>query len=151
MTVHHLPRNISDNSPLLLKFHASPPSRSAGFIFQSMWVDHPDFLLVVKHSWDRLVHGTPGLVFHLKLLLLKHTLKQWNWEVFGHVSIKKKELQEHIQTLEMLLQQGWNDSIHLDWENSRKHLRQVENWEDELFCQKARMAWTKDGDRITKF
>lgn len=97
------------------------------------------------------MHGTPGLVYHRKLLRLRHTLKSWNWEIFGHVSIKKKDLHEQIQSSELQLQHNWDDAIHLAWENSRKALRQVQNWENQLLCQKARMAWTKDGDRNTRF
>lgn len=97
------------------------------------------------------MNGPPGLVFHRKLLRVQHLLNEWNWEVLGHVSIKKTELQGQIQTLKLQLQQGWDDTIHLDWENNSKDLRQVENWENELLCHKARMAWMKDGDRNTRF
>lgn len=50
------------------------------------------------------MHGSPGLVFHRKLICLWRRLKSWNWEVFGNVSLKKKELLANIQVMENSLQ-----------------------------------------------
>lgn len=82
---------------------------------------------------------------------LRRTLKVWNWNIFGNLSQKKNELQEKIQRLETQLQLGWDEGVHGDWDTSRRELSQVETWENELLCHQARMEWTKDGDRNSKF
>lgn len=97
------------------------------------------------------MYGSPSSVFHRKISRLRQKLKNWNWETFGNVSIKKKELLAKVQDLEINLQQGWDDEVHSRWEESRKQLRQVESWERELLCRKARLDWVKDGDRNSKY
>lgn len=69
-----------------------------------MWIDHPEFMNLVANDWARPMSRTPGLIFWRKLMWLKHTLKSWNWTVFGNVFQKKKELHEKIQNLETQLQ-----------------------------------------------
>lgn len=63
----HLVRTTSDHSPLLIKFEKAAPKASAGFIFQRMWVDHPDFLQLVSTNLARLAYGSLGKIFYRKL------------------------------------------------------------------------------------
>lgn len=116
-----------------------------------MWVDHVDFNNIVATDWAKPMAGTPGLKFWRKLVRLKHTLKRWNWTVFGHIFKKKTMLLEKIQTLELDLQRGWTENTHTEWDLTRKELTQVESWEQELLCHNPRMDWVKDGDRNTAF
>lgn len=46
-----------------------------------------------------------------------------------------------IQRLETQLQQGWTDSGHQEWDESRRELVKVEAWENELLCSKVRLNW----------
>lgn len=39
----------------------------------------------------------------------------------------------------------------MELDSARKEFQQVEAWEHELLCHKARMDWTKDGDRKSAF
>lgn len=71
--------------------------------------------------------------------------------MFGNVGLKRKALLAEIHVLDNNLKQNWDDTIHAEWEHNKKELRQVETWENDLLCQKARMDWTKHGDRNTKF
>lgn len=116
-----------------------------------MWVDHPDFLNLVASDWAKPINGPPRLVFWRKLMQLKHTLKAWNWTVFGNIFNTKKELQSRIQSLEVQLQQGWSESVHSDWHQTRTELCKVERWENELLRHQAKMDWTKNGDLNSKF
>lgn len=38
---------------------------------------------------------------------------------------------------------GLDESAHIDWEDSRRELIQVEAWENEMLCNKARFARSK--------
>lgn len=51
----------------------------------------------------------------------------------------------------MSLQNQWADNIQSEWEDAKRELQQIEKWENELLCHKARLDWMKDGDRNTKF
>lgn len=42
-SVQHLTRVTSDHSPLIIRLEGDTPKIAAGFIFQRMWVDHPEF------------------------------------------------------------------------------------------------------------
>lgn len=97
------------------------------------------------------MQGSPGLVLHSKLIRLRRRLKNWNWEIFGNVSVKQNELFTNIQVLKNRLQQGWDNTIDADKENNMKKLRQVESWENDVLCQKARMDYTEELYRTTKF
>ncbi|XP_028063701.1 uncharacterized protein LOC114266942 [Camellia sinensis] len=55
------------------------------------WVVHPNFIKEVKQVWDSSqVVGWAGFRIMVKLRLLKHALRIWNVEVFGHVESKLK-------------------------------------------------------------
>lgn len=151
LSVRHLPRIESDHSPLLVRWAAETARITAGFIFQRMWTDHHDFKQVVATDWAKPMAGTPGIKFWRKLTRLKHTLKKWNWTVFGDISYQKKVLVEKIQHCELQLQGGWADQTHSEWDAARKELSKVETWEHELLGHKARMDWTKNGNRNSAF
>lgn len=51
----HLMRNISDHSPLLLSI-SEQPKHKARFICQKMWLDHPEFLPMVKSFWSSKIY-----------------------------------------------------------------------------------------------
>lgn len=150
-SVTHLPRISSDHSPLLIRLEQVLPKSSSGFIFQRMWVDHPDFSSLVANDWSSPVTGSPGMVLHKKLARLKKTLTHWNWNSFGNLFVRKREVQADIQKLESQLQQGWADSVHQEWESRSRELVQIEAWENEMLCNKARLDWARDGDRNSKY
>lgn len=151
VTVTHLPRISSDHSPLLIKIKKDDIKPGNDFIFQCMWTDHPDFLSTVRESWKLPVNGSPALVLQNKLSRIKKVLTAWNWNSFGNVHSRQRQAQDHLQELESRLQQGWDELIHCEWTKERKELLHIEAWENELLCNKARLDWTKEGARNTKF
>lgn len=54
------------------RFHESPPYKFCGFR-----ADEPDFLEVVKNSWNEPVHGNPMMVSVTKLKKLKKVSIAW--------------------------------------------------------------------------
>lgn len=96
LTVSYLPRITSDHSPLLVRWEVKAPRISAGFIFQRMWADHANFNTPMATDWAKPMAGPPGLKFWCKLVRLKHTLKNWNWTIFGDVFKKKSVLLDKI-------------------------------------------------------
>lgn len=61
------------------------------------------------------------------------------------------ELQTNVINLENQLQVAWSEVTHTEWENARKQLQQVENWETERLSSQARLTWMRDGDKNSKF
>lgn len=83
-TVHHTARLSADHSPLYLSFQGTQKKYKSRFIFQRMWVDHPNLKTVVEQAWNMQVIGSPGYTFARKIAHLSSILKSWNWNVFGN-------------------------------------------------------------------
>lgn len=60
-------------------------------------------------------------------------------------------VQTKVAQLEQQLHMGWSNDVHDAWEQSKTELHQVEAWECEMLCNKARLDWNTNGDRNTKF
>ncbi|KAL0920847.1 hypothetical protein M5K25_007862 [Dendrobium thyrsiflorum] len=83
-TVEHLSRSLSDHCPLLINIKNSLNCASSipTFRFQNMWIQHIDFLKVVKSNWsaplspDNSIKGMVRLWFKFKRL--KQFLSWWN-------------------------------------------------------------------------
>lgn len=60
-----------------------------------MWVRHPDFLDVVRNSWNDPTGEQGMLNLQLKLGRVKKSLKWWNKYVFGNIfeMIKQADLE----------------------------------------------------------
>lgn len=150
LMVAHLERVCSDHAPLCVKFEDMVQSRRSIFTYQRMWADHPTFHTVVATAWSTAASGSPGQKFHRKLMHLQRTLKDWNWSVFGDLRTNIKLSQERVQSLEYSLQTRWDEDTADQCATAKAQLLQYESWEAEFLCQKARIEWSKDGDRNTK-
>lgn len=89
--VLHLPRTLSDHSPIVLRAVQSV-SRTHPFRFMKMWLDHENFKDFVSQVWSNMVYASPLSKLQVKLKFLRKHLKQWNWEVFGNVNRKVQHL-----------------------------------------------------------
>ena len=70
-----LPRICSDHCPLLVRLSDFEVSSHRPFRFQSMWLEHPDFIAIVRRIWSSHVVGRPPQVVIYKLRSLKKALK----------------------------------------------------------------------------
>lgn len=62
-----------------------------------------------------------------------------------------KLLQSKVTDLEQSLQTQWTGNIHTAWEDAKRDLQKVEQWENERLCNQAHLYWMKDGYRNSKF
>lgn len=150
LVVNHLPRIISDHAPILVSL-ARPVKYRPRFIFQRMWLDHPNFLSVVAQVWGEKVQGSPSFRVEEKPRRLKSKLKCWNWQVFGHIRNKLEQLKQLQTDLETRLQVHWNYREDEALHNCNSEMRQILAWETEILYQKTRAKWIQEGDRNTKF
>ena len=51
-----------------------------------MWLEHPEFIAIVRRIWSSPIVGRPPQVVIYKLKSLKKALKSWNWKVFGDLN-----------------------------------------------------------------
>ena len=85
--VTHLPRIFSDHCPVLIELCKSSANHlNKPFLFQTMWMLHPDFPRVVQQAWaeDRALHiATSDFI---------DKAKKWNVEVFGNLFARKRKV-----------------------------------------------------------
>ncbi|KAK3212769.1 hypothetical protein Dsin_017475 [Dipteronia sinensis] len=73
-----LPHRFYDHCPIWIRLDESQVSTSRPFRFQSIWVDHPEFMNPVRRVWSIPCNGRPPQVVIGKLKNLKKALKSWN-------------------------------------------------------------------------
>src|SRR5438067_8440368 len=92
--VTHLPRLVSDHSPLLIRAKFSATTRPSSFRFQSMWVRHPTFLDLVRQVWGQDTGAMGMRCLQIKLGRMKKALKSWNWHTFGNIFHRLQQAQQ---------------------------------------------------------
>ncbi|XP_039001171.1 uncharacterized protein LOC120127313 [Hibiscus syriacus] len=123
--------------------------RPKPFKFFNFWAQHPEFMNVVRESWQTSTHGSPMQNLFFKLKLLKTRLKSLNQHYYSDISARVKQKKLELETQQLLSLRA-EDSFHKELllQNELKNLEEAEN----IFLrQKAKVQWLKDGDKCTKF
>ncbi|GAU51438.1 hypothetical protein TSUD_413380, partial [Trifolium subterraneum] len=151
-TLWGLKRDVSDHSPILVKYndHDWGPKP---FRFNNYWWSNPSFRKVVSEAWGSYnVTGWKGYVVKEKMKLLKGVLKTWNKEVYGNIDSKIEELTNDIDVLELK-----SETVGLEEEELIKRKKMFhELWgllkcKDTLEFQKSRSRWLMEGDANTGY
>ncbi|XP_026429910.1 uncharacterized protein LOC113326387 [Papaver somniferum] len=73
------------------------------FKFDRVWIEHKDFAQNVKLWWETLTYsGSASTRFFLKFRNLKHLIKPWKKQEYGHICRDKNELTTRIHELNIL-------------------------------------------------
>ncbi|XP_012832647.1 PREDICTED: uncharacterized protein LOC105953522 [Erythranthe guttata] len=147
--VTHLPRIVSDHSPLITKFGKMQPRKSR-FYFQKVWLEHQEFDTFVSSTWQQ-ASVVGKHTFEGKLGYLRSALKEWNWGTFGKIEDNISAMQARIEELEQRLAHDWNEGLLLECQKVKEDLKQQLKWEHEMLASKARIKWIEDGDRNTRY
>lgn len=147
--VEHLPRSVSDHSPLFVSapvFARGPSS----FRFQSMWTSHPNFPLTVRLNWNLPCEETGMRRLLFKLKRLKGHLRWWNKDIFGNIFEAIARAETMVRNAEGVCE---NDPSPANWSNLdcyKAELARVTAMEWEFWKQKASCNWMADGERNSK-
>ena len=99
--VHKLPREVSDHNPLILSNWVDQNVRHTMFKFELSWVNHPDFLNLVKQIWDKPCNAESAFPrIQLKLKRFKQYFKGWSFNIRGEQKKLQRNLNEELQMLE---------------------------------------------------
>ncbi|XP_020254186.1 uncharacterized protein LOC109831264 [Asparagus officinalis] len=123
--VEFLVPKISDHSPGLITVSEESYQGKKPFKFFRMWAKHDCFLPTVSNAWQQRIKGCAMFSVRSKLKNLKIALKDINRKFFYNISEQEKKCISKFNTLK-------------DCELS-------------FFKQKARIAWSVQGDRCTEF
>ncbi|KAK3217929.1 hypothetical protein Dsin_011899 [Dipteronia sinensis] len=109
-----IPRRFSDHCPSVIRLSDIETISPMPFRFQSMWLDHPDFMALVRRIWSSSFVGTPPRVVINKLKLLKNALKTWNWEVFGDLNSNITRKSAELQSIQLQMSNlGFSEELFL--------------------------------------
>lgn len=143
---------VSNHSPSLVHTQYGICGRPKPFKFFDMWVQHKDFIEVVKVGWNIHVSGSPLFRVTQKLKSIKNKLKIWNRDVFGWVDEKKVSLREEMFKLQdaRRLKRDDDNLAKKEREATKKYCEALRVEESSL-RQKARVKWLNLGDENNAF
>ncbi|XP_026377693.1 uncharacterized protein LOC113271989 [Papaver somniferum] len=145
-------RIASDHAPLLGGSVNIPKPKNIPWKFHKMWLSHSSFMEVVSQSWSEEVIGDPAFGFQQKLKKLRNILKDWNWNVFGNVHLKLKEVEEEVQKAMLLSDLNPADTEALDnLVVAENNFNSKEVHLSTMLKQKDRTKWVKEGSANTGF
>ncbi|XP_057444081.1 uncharacterized protein LOC130736256 [Lotus japonicus] len=147
-----LDREISDHCPLLLRL-ARQDWGPQSFRALNCWLKDSRFKPFVESNWSLIqALGWGAFVIQEKLKCLKLSLRQWNKDIFGNITTKRKGIVKELNNLDKKAEEV---SLNAEEVAKRKDLG-AELWRlatlnESLLCQKARTSWIKEGDANTRF
>ncbi|XP_038991415.1 uncharacterized protein LOC120114653 [Hibiscus syriacus] len=142
-----------DHYPALVWLHKEVFAiKSKPFKFFNFWAMHPDFISIVKESWQTPVNAIPIQSLYLKLKRLKRCLKELNRNYYNDISGQVRVKREKLKSLQLANLDpsiaGRNINAELETEREIKALEEAEMM---FYKKKAKVDWIKDGDQGTQF
>ncbi|XP_020243212.1 uncharacterized protein LOC109821438 [Asparagus officinalis] len=143
---------ISDHSPGIISVYEDTFQGKKPFRFYKMWINHDSYIPTVSKIWHQFILGYPMFSVYTKLKLLRGALKDLNKKHFYNISeqvlgakIALEEVQGNLQV----------NPLNCDLIRKEKECYSLYNklldCELSFYKQKARIAWSLQGDRNTRF
>lgn len=150
--VSHLTASESDHLPILLSFQRKAvrsPSNFINFRFEAMWTRHEDCIGIIEGAWkkDHSVEEGESLC-EKKLNSCKHDLREWNWNVFGHV---QREIRQKTKALKEVQESENNANIQARLRCLKDELNELLTREELMWKQRSRALWLAEGDKNTSY
>ncbi|XP_058785957.1 uncharacterized protein LOC131660684 [Vicia villosa] len=147
-------RDISHNCPVwLVEYNDNWGPKP--FKFNNEWFSLDSFLPFIEKEWKSLhIEGRGDFILKEKLRLLKDKLRRWNEEVFGRIDLEVEQGVRELNLADLTLE-GEDVDYFEETLGRRKYascricrnMRLKEN----MFLQKARLKWMKEGDANSGF
>ena len=147
-----LPSGMSDHSPMVVKFGGNDENIKKPFRFFDMWMDHEEFMPVVKKVWDQNSGGCPMYQLCCKLRKLKRELKLFNKTYFSNISDRVKDAKEQMDKAQQELHTAPEiQTLRMRERDAVCNYTATVRAEESFFKQKARIQWLSLGDQNTSY
>ncbi|XP_020266637.1 uncharacterized protein LOC109842140 [Asparagus officinalis] len=141
----------SDHSPALLIIGDEVVEGKRPFRFFNMWVNHPEFIPVVRNAWRQNIRGYYMYKLHAKLKNLKQDLKELNKKHFMNISEQVSRANSELSDIQNHLN---NDLFNQDLIRKEKEFldkyTKLLDCETSFYRQKANIKWGLYGDKCSK-
>jgi hypothetical protein len=147
-----LSSGMSDHSPMVVKVARNDQNIKKPFRFFDMWMDHEEFMPVVKKVWDQNLGGCPMYQLCCKLRKLKQELKLFNMTHFSNISDRVKDAKDEMDKVQqaMHIAHG-NTTLCMRERDVVRNYASIIRVEESFFKQKGRIKWLRLGDQNTSF
>ncbi|XP_042489001.1 uncharacterized protein LOC122069134 [Macadamia integrifolia] len=150
MHFHNL--SVSDHSLMVVTMENIPKKRGQKFYFYNHWVDHDEFLPLVRDVWSQPIDGNPMFILLSKINTLKGVLKNWSRRVFHRLDKKIVETTEEVQALQTMLGSGLIDEGLVSRKRvAGQRLQPLMNARESKLHQRSHIRFLQDGDGNTEF
>lgn len=145
--MNHLPRTRSDHHPLLVnQLQGKTSQRFKGFYFLEAWIQHGDFRRAVEECWDPGDESMKGIMEKFK-----QGIMGWNRQTFGNISQKKKICKTRLHGIHRALHNHPHKAFTKLESKLMAEMNEILTQEESFRKQKARIKWTTQGERNTKY
>uniref|UniRef100_A0A803P0S6 Reverse transcriptase domain-containing protein n=1 Tax=Cannabis sativa TaxID=3483 RepID=A0A803P0S6_CANSA len=146
--VSALPIIYSDHAPIVLDLLHDLENYHKPFRFLDAWTSDPSCKTVVQDAWKLAVSGAKSFQLVSRISNTRKMLSKWNREVFGFC----KEKLVALEALLLEVQQRNPSPVNLKLEaDILLEIEEVSSRQSNIWRQKSRELWLRDGDRNTRF
>eukprot|EP00253_Pinus_taeda_P010316 PITA_10316 len=131
MIARVLPFGGSDHWPIQLEVQGMGTPKNRPFIFENIWLSHPDFISNIANWWaeDLNIQGSRMFLLQKKLKHIKLRLKYWNRNEYGNIFEAKKSIEGKMQVFNQPL---ITDSFDKDKSDQRHSKEAISDREESI-------------------
>ncbi|XP_061339245.1 uncharacterized protein LOC133285942 [Gastrolobium bilobum] len=140
-----LPRLFSDHCPILVRLEKEETDwRERPFRFLASWQYDPRFSPFLKANWNQAANLCDSLNSFTP------ALKDWNRDVFGFIQYKKNRIISRLDGIQKVSSSNNSKQLEKLESKLKDELSGILDQEEQLWHQKSRGNWIRDGDRNTR-
>ncbi|XP_074278140.1 uncharacterized protein LOC141601738 [Silene latifolia] len=152
MYAHFLPEGDFDHTPCLVKCAGQTDCFKKPFKYYNMWGKSPLFLSNPSLWWSDQFQGTKMFRLVKKLKNLKNHLRQFNKDHFADIKTSTMLSLKRLESIQSTFAEDPSSTVWLEKEKQAlSEYHDLQHACSMFLSQKAKLAWSKDGARNTKF